>query len=71
MFLACKVSVEKSADSLWEFPCNGLLFFALCLSDLPFKFCHFKVMCLVWVCLDSPCLGEPLCFLYLDIHFLL
>ena len=58
--LACSVSVEKEADSLWEFSQMSSLFFSCCLQNLLFisNFYHFYHNMLVLDCLGSSCLGR-------------
>ena len=57
--LFCKVSAEKSVDSLMEVP----LYVTLCFSLAAFKILYLKILpfqlCynLLWVCLDLSCLG--------------
>ena len=68
--LACKVSAEKSADSLMGIPLCMTLFFSCCLQKPLFTFCHFNYVMswceFAWVHL----VWDPLCFLFLDICFL-
>ena len=68
--LACNISAEKSADSLNGVPLYVFLFFSCCLQNSLFNFCCFNFdmsYCgSVWV----HCVWDPLCFLFLDICFL-